>query len=111
MLHSHMDALLEDAVSNALVDLNSQRSLGHVPHTAGLSVVEFVGHTLLDGSITNHVHDLAKLVCLCVFRELDQPILTKPLFEHITGGGPVPKGVGHLPKKMLGHATTTRTSQ
>lgn len=65
VLHTHVDALRDDAAANALVDLRDKSSAllqlqprqlashlntdgagGHVPDTASLAVVELVRHTL-----------------------------------------------------------------
>lgn len=49
MLDSDVDSLLDDSVTDTLVDLNTDSTRSDVPHNTSLSVVLLVGHTLQRG--------------------------------------------------------------
>ena len=61
VLDADVQALGNDAVAHALVDLHSHCSRSDVPHEAGLAVVELVWHALLHGSVASDVDELADL--------------------------------------------------
>jgi len=48
VLNADVDALGDDAALDTLVDNDANGMLGHVEDTSGLSMVDFVWHTLLD---------------------------------------------------------------
>ena len=47
--------------TNSLVDFDTNGGLGDVPDTAGLTVVELVGHTLVNGTISLDVNNVSDL--------------------------------------------------
>jgi len=57
-----MNTLGDNAVSNALVDDDTDGVRGDIVDSASLSVVELVGHTSLDGTIGNDVNVITLLV-------------------------------------------------
>jgi len=58
VLNADIDALGEDAAANALVDDDTDGALGDVENAASGTVVHFVGHTLLDGTVALDVDDI-----------------------------------------------------
>lgn len=50
-----------------------------------LPVVELVGHTLLDGSVSLDINDISNLVGLQVSGERDRTMLSELTREHVTG--------------------------
>lgn len=54
-----VNALLHVSVSDLLVEDDADGGFGDVVDNAGLSVVDFVWHTLLDCTVADYVHDIA----------------------------------------------------
>lgn len=73
MLYPDMNPLRDDPIPDELVDLDTDRVRGHIPHTPGLSVVELVRHTLVHGTVRGDVHDLPDLVHMEEGLGLDRP--------------------------------------
>ena len=61
MLDSDMNALLNDAAVDHLVDTDTDGGLGNVEDDSGTSVVSLVGHTLVDGGIGKDVDVVTNL--------------------------------------------------
>lgn len=51
-------------IPDTLVHDNTDGALGDVVHDASLAVVELVGHTLVDGAVGLHIHNVTSLVHL-----------------------------------------------
>lgn len=66
MLNTQINALLDIAVPNNLVDNNADASLCHIKHDTGPSVIVLVRHTFLYCAIALDVHNISDLVCLHV---------------------------------------------
>jgi len=62
VLRSDVQALGDNAVSHALVDDDTERMLGDIEDAASLSMVEFVGHALGDGTVGDDVNVVSLLV-------------------------------------------------
>lgn len=96
VLNSDVDSLGDDSASVLLVDDDSDGVLGHIENAAGLTVVELVGHALVDASIGNHVNKVALLVSLHDLREVDGAMLSESLSEKVSGSSSVAVAVRHL---------------
>ena len=68
---------------NLLVDLDADGALGDVPDLAGASVVELVGHALVDGAVNLDVHVVPDLVRPQVRRQRYIPLLPERSREEV----------------------------
>jgi hypothetical protein len=64
MLDSDVNSLGNDSASVLLVDDNSNSVLSHVKDATSLSVVELVGHALVDATVGNDINEIALSVSL-----------------------------------------------
>lgn len=66
VLDADIDPFFHNTPINELVDNNTNGSLGDVEHDTSTSLVEFVRHTLVNGSVNLDVDIVANLVQLHV---------------------------------------------
>ena len=104
MLNTDVDALGDDADTNALVANDSNGVLGDVEDSAGLTVVELVGHTSLDGTVGDDVNVVTLLVVHEVLAKWRNTVLSECFAEEISSASSKTETVGHLsfkPSKYL----------
>ncbi|KAH3660611.1 hypothetical protein OGATHE_004943 [Ogataea polymorpha] len=87
VLDSNVQSFLNVSVSNNLVDNHTNGALGHVKDDTSLSVVVFVWHTLLDGSVDLDVDDVSDLVGLEVHGHRQRSVLLEVTTESVTSSG------------------------
>jgi hypothetical protein len=64
-------ALLNDPMTNLLVDHNADGALGHIPDNTSASVVELVRHTLVHSAVHLDVHIITDLVVAQIRGQVD----------------------------------------
>ena len=104
VLDTDVNALGDDAVSNALVHNDTDGMGGHVEDSASLSVVELVGHTSLDGTISDDIDVVTNAVRDKVLAEGRDTVLSESLAEKISCASSKTETVGHFsfkPSKYL----------
>ena len=104
VLNTNVDALGNDTATDLLVANDTDGVLGHVEDLAGLSVVELVGHTSLDGTIGEDVNEVTLLVGDEVLAEGRHAVLSESSREEISRASSETEAVGHLsfkPSKYL----------
>ena len=104
VLDTHVDALGDNAVSNALVNNDTDSMRGHVEDLASLSVVKLVGHTSLDGTISNDINEISFAVRDEVLAEGRHTVLSESFAEKISRASSKTETVGHFsfkPSKYL----------
>jgi len=62
VLDPNVDTLLDVAVSDFLVDDNTNGGTGDVVNYSGLAVIDFVGHALLNSTVGFDVDDITDSV-------------------------------------------------
>lgn len=83
MLDAEVDALLEVAVADDLVDDDANRRRGHVVHDAGAAVVVLVGHALLLRRVGLDVDNVTDAVDLEERRQGDRALGLEVALEHV----------------------------
>merc|ERR1712038_1702640 len=104
VLDTNVNALRDDAVSNALVHNNTDGVRCHVEDLAGLSVVELVRHASLDGTISDDIDVVSFAVGDEVLAEGRHTMLSESLAEKISRASSKTETVGHFsfkPSKYL----------
>jgi len=96
VLHAQVDALRQNALFDALVDNDTERVLCHIVHDTGAPVVALVRHTLLHGTVTPNIDDVALFVCLHVRRQRNDSIRLELAGKEVARPTPVPLGVDHF---------------
>lgn len=91
-----VEALHEDAVSDGLRYLNTDRGTGDVENTASTPLVEFVGHALHDGGVDPNIHIIPDLEHLQVGRGVLRTFLSERLLEQMASIRALSVGTNHL---------------
>ena len=58
MLNADIDSLFDVSVTDSFVDYDANGGFGHIVDDAGFTVVDFVGHAFLDGTVRFDVDDI-----------------------------------------------------
>ena len=106
VLDADGDALFHVAVANALVDNEAEGAGGDVVDNGSASVVELVGHALVDGAVGLDVDQVTDLVGDHVGRQLGRAVLAEIASKHVAGACAITKGVRHL-QSTISHCVTT----
>ena len=85
VLNSNMNSLGDDSSIVTLVHNNTDGVGSHIEDSAGFSVVVLVGHTLMNGSISNHINVVSDLVDGEVLGEGGSSVLLEIFGEKISG--------------------------
>jgi len=96
MLDSDVNSLGDDSASVLLVDDDSDGVLGHIENTTGLTVVELVGHALVDATVGDNVNEVTLSVSLHDLREVNGAVVSEALAEEVSSSGSVSEAVRHL---------------
>jgi len=93
---SDADLLLFDPVPDRFGDDDAERAVCHVKHAPSATMVVFVGHTGMNGSIGLNVDDISDLVDLQQRGDRRHSILAEWASEHVTSASAVSLGIRHL---------------
>merc|ERR1719378_1219737 len=101
VLNADIDALGENAASNTLVNNDTDGTAGDVENASSGSVVDLVGHTLLDGTVAFDVDDIALAVASKVGLQANDTLLAEVLGEHVARSASDTLWVGHFVRFCL----------
>lgn len=85
VLDSDVDFFLHFSLSDLLLDDDSDASGVHVEDLSGSSVVELVGHSLVDGSVDDNVNVVSLLKLFEVVANSDGSVSSESLLEFVFG--------------------------
>ena len=96
VLHSDVNSLRNNPISDLFVDNNSNGSGVDIEDGAGSSVIVFVGHAFVDGSINYNVDNVSIFVGGEGLGDVNGSVLFESLSEFVSGFALVTVAVGHL---------------
>jgi len=95
MFNSHVYPLIDDSRIDSLGDHHSHGSGGYVPYDTGSTVIKFVGHTLVNGTVCYNIHVVTDFVGFEIGGEVFCAVATEGTREFGSGTGAITKGVRH----------------
>jgi len=95
VLNADVHTLLDVSVADELVEDDSEGGLGDVVDNTGLTVVDLVGHTLLNSTIGLDVDNIANMELCKVGGHADHTLLLEAPGEGISGSCSETAGVTH----------------
>ena len=95
MFNTDMDSLRDDSVSDLFVDDNSNRSGVDVEDSSCSSVIVFVGHALVDGTIDYDIDNISNFVGGECLGNMDGSVLFESFFEFVSGSSLVSVAMSH----------------
>lgn len=85
MLDSDMDFLLKFSLLDLLLDDNTNGSWVNIEDLSSSTVIEFMRHALVDGSINNNVNIVSLLVFFEIIADSDSSVSSESLLELMLG--------------------------
>ena len=95
MLDSYVNSLGDDSVPDLLVDDDSDGSGVDVEDSSGSTVIVFVGHAFVDGSIYDDIDDIPDFVGGEGLGDVDGSVLFESFSEFMSGSSFISVAVGH----------------
>ena len=95
MLDLDMNSLLDNAVSDLLVDLHTHSSLGHVENDSSSTVISLEGHTLVNSSVRYDIDVVSNSVATHVSGERNHSVIAETSLKHVTSTGTISVSVRH----------------
>jgi len=96
VLNTDVKTLADKTVADLLVQLDTDGTPRDVPHAASATVIELVGHTLVDGTVNNDIDVIANLVGVEVGAKRGHAMLPEVLGELSTSASTSTERVRHL---------------
>jgi hypothetical protein len=85
VLNADVEALLDNAVADLLVDNDTNGTRSDVPDNAGTAVVELVGHALVDGTVTLDIDVVSDAEGRQIGAHVRKAMAPEGLGEQVTG--------------------------
>ena len=95
MFNSNVNPLWDDSVSNLLIYDDSDCSGVDVENSASSAVVEFIGHTFVDGSIDDDVDDVSDFIGGQSSGDVNSTALSESFSKFISSSSSVSVAMGH----------------
>ena len=101
MINLDVNSLLDNAVSDLLVDFNTDSSLGDIENNTSAAMETLEGHTLVDGTVGLDIDVVTILITTQVSRERNDTMFTEVSLEHVTSTSTITVSVRHLLERKL----------
>jgi len=95
VLNADVNSLGDDAVSDLLINNNSNGPGVNIEDSAGPTVIVFVGHTFVDGSIYYDINYISNFIGSESLGNMYSSVLLEPFFEFVSSSAFVSVAVGH----------------
>ena len=95
MFDSNVNTLGDDSVSYLFVDDDSDGSGVNIEDSSSSSVVVFIGHAFVDGSIDDDIDDVSDFIGGECFGDVDGSVLFESFSEFVSGYSLINVAVGH----------------
>ena len=96
MLNTYMNTLLNNTSVDELVNTYSNSGLGYIENDTSTSMVVLVGHTPVDGGVSEDINVITNLDLHHVLTKGGKSVLTVLLGKHVPGAGAGSEGVRHI---------------
>lgn len=83
VLDANMDTLFDNSSINKLVDTDTNGTLCYIKDDSSSTVVSLVGHTLVDGGISENINIVSNLDIHQVLRKVNGSMLPELLGKHV----------------------------
>lgn len=100
MLDSHVDFLHQLSLLDLLLDDHTDSSGVDVEDFSGSTVVELVGHSLVNGSVNDDINVVSLFVLLQIVADSHGAVSSEGLFEFMLGSRSVSPGCSHVYKNI-----------
>lgn len=100
MLDLDMNSLLDNAVSDLLVDLHTHSSLGHVENDSSSTMISLEGHTLVNSSVRYDIDVVSNSVATHVSGERNHSMIAETSLKHVTSTGTISVSMRHCLYKL-----------
>jgi hypothetical protein len=90
-----MDSLGDDSVSDLLVDDNSDRSWVYIEDSSCSSMIVFVRHAFVNGTIDYNIDNISNFVGGECLGNMDSTMLFESLFEFVSSSSFVSVAMSH----------------
>lgn len=102
MFDPQVHPLGHDIAPDSFIDNYTDSMLSNIEDSTSFAVVNFVGHTFLNGTITFDVDDITSFVDVHVFGKPDGTGLSEGLGKHVPSTSSFTVSVSHFGLVLLG---------
>ena len=96
MLKSYVNSLLDNATAHLLIYNDTNGTWVNIEDSACSSMVEFIGHTFMNGSIDNNVNVVSDFVVGEASGDVDAAFLSESFAKFMSSFSSVSVAVGHV---------------
>jgi len=95
MFNSDVESFSNDSVSDLFINDNTNGSWVDIEDCSGSSVVIFVWHTFMDGTVANNINNISDFVCSEILCNMNSTVLSETFSEFMSGSSFISVAVSH----------------